>query len=429
MAEEIKILDSRNVKTRIVLIAMIILALAFGWFSIRWQLGNMLAELTSPSEPNAKEIAATAVRLAPRDPLTGWFRASAEKNVFTPEKIDESVGLFESVVRLSPNDFRWWVELGRANEQAEKPLEAERAFKRAVELAPSYTYPHWQLGNFYLRQNRSDEAFAELRKAAEKNDIYREQVYSIAWDFFDQDPARVEELSNNSPSAKTNLVRFYMVKNRPADALRIWNTLSAEERKLGPATTKLIAQGMFERRFYRSAVEFARQLEIDPDAKAEAVTNGGFEKQIVVPNETYFGWKVEKKEKMDVKTDAAQKREGERSLRVLYSGLAGADAYNITQYIAVEPSRRYRLSFWLKTENLKSAGPPTLEIFNANDNKIIAVSKAFPTGSNDWQQIVIDFTAPENCEGVGLRTARAFCGENCPIIGAFWYDDFKISRL
>ena len=45
---------------------------------------------------------------------------------------------------------------------------AEKAYRRAVEIAPDYTYPHWQIGNFYLRRNQSDEAFAELKKAAEK---------------------------------------------------------------------------------------------------------------------------------------------------------------------------------------------------------------------------------------------------------------------
>ena len=34
------------------------------------------------------------------------------------------------------------------------------------------------------------------------------------------------------------------------------------------------------------------------------------------------------------------------------------------------PNKKYRLSFWVKTENLKSAGTPDLEIVNANQVKL-----------------------------------------------------------
>lgn len=430
VAEQIKFLDSKNTIARIFLVGAIILALVFGWFSIRWQLGNMLAELTSTTESNAKEVAEVATNLAPRDPLTNWFRASIEKDVFTPEKIENAAKLYENVVRLSPNDFRWWIELGRAREQAEKYELAEESFKKAVELAPAYTFPHWQLGNFYLRRNRGDEAFAELRKAAEKNALYREQVFATAWDFYDQDISKVESLASDSLDSKTTLVKFYVQKNRAEDALRIWNTISDEDKKLNLETTKLIAQVLYEKRFYRSAIEFARQLQIDPESKAETVTNGSFEKLLAVPSETYFGWKAASSpvDKLDIKTDPTQKKEGTRSLRLLFTGFSKPDFYNLWQIVPVQPNGKYRLSFWVKTEDLKSAGAPLIEIANANDDKLITATKAFPTGSNNWQEIVLDISAPENCEGIMIRTNRTFCGDGCPIVGTIWIDDFRLSK-
>ena len=430
MAEQIKKLDSKNALVRVFLVSAIVFSLAFGWFAARWQFGNMLAELTSVSEPNAKEVADVALRFAPNDPLTNWFKASLEKDVFTVEKIENAVKLYENVVRLSPNDFRWWIELGRAREQAEKYSQAEEAFKKAVELAPAYTFPHWQLGNFYLRQNRGEEAFAELRQAAEKNALYREQVFATAWDFYDQDTAKIESLGSDSLDSKTTLVKFYVQKNRAEDALRIWNTISEEDKKTNLVTTKLIAQGMYERRFYRSAVEFARQLQIDPESKAETVTNGSFEKLLAVPGETYFGWKATSSpvDKIEIKTDPTQKKDGTRSLRMLFSGYTKSDFYNLWQIVAVQPKAKYSLSLWMKTEGLKSAGTPLFEIVNANDDIMIVASKPFPTGTNDWQEIVLDITAPENCEGISIRTNRAFCGEGCAIFGTIWIDDFKLNR-
>ena len=420
--QTVKKLDSRKLSVRIGLITAIIFALVFGWLAIRWQLGNMLGELTSPSDPNAENAARLAVSFAPDDPLANWLFANTKS-------INDSEEGLERVVRLSPNDFRWWVELGRAREQAENYEAAEKAFGKAVELAPNYTFPHWQFGNFYLRRNRAPEAFAELRKAAEKSVIYREQVFSIAWDYFDRDTAKLEQIADGSPVIKAGLVKFYAIKERPEDALRIWNTLSETEKKADAANANLIARVIYDKGFWREAVEFVRQIGIEPDAKAETIQNAGFEKPIGEARDTYFGWKVLPVEKMEVKLDSSQKREGSRSLRVSFNGYADAALYNIFQTVTVQPSARYRLSFWLRTENLKSGGAPFFEIYNAADSKIIAASAAFPAGTSDWQHLKIEFAAPQNTQAVVLRTTRAFCGNNCPIFGAFWYDDFKLERL
>ena len=74
---------------------------------------------------------------------------------------------FEVAVRLSPNDFRYWEELGRALEMTGDRAGAEKALRRAVFLAPNYYHPHWRLGNLLLRSNRYEEAFQHLFRAAE----------------------------------------------------------------------------------------------------------------------------------------------------------------------------------------------------------------------------------------------------------------------
>ena len=425
---QIEFIDSRPLPVRIGLLAMILFAVVFGWFAIRWQLGNMLAEMTVPAEPNAKDIGQIARSLAPGDPLATWLVASTEKDVFTPEKIESSLQQYEETVRLAPNDFRWWVELGRAREQSAAPESAEAAYLRAVELAPSYTYPHWQLGNFYLRQNRSEEAFSELKKAAQNNLRFRQQVYSIAWDFYEQDKARLEAIAGEFPDAKVGLAQFYASKELPEDSLRVWNTLSVEEKKQNEVISKLVAQILWDKQKFRSAVELVRETGIEPQAKAETVQNGGFEEKIEKAETTYFGWKISPVEKMTVQLDVSQEHEGRRALKVSFSGFSAPQLSSIFQVVAVMPGENYRLSFWLKTEELVSAGTPVVEILDAKESRLIAASKPFPTGTNDWQEITVDFTTPEDAEAVFVRTARAYCGDSCPIVGSFWYDDFKLER-
>jgi tetratricopeptide (TPR) repeat protein len=427
---QIAVFDARSAIVRVALIAAIIFALVFGWFSIRWQLGNMIASLTLPTAPNAKEVARLATGLSPSDPTTNWFAASVEGSNFSPESSQNALRGFQQAVRLAPFDFWWWNQLGRAYENAGDLQRAEAALVYATKLAPNYTLPHWQLGNFYVRHGRETEAFDELRKVAENNVVYREQVFSIVWDYYEKDAAKLEQIAGNSPSVRASLAKFYAAKESAENSLRVWNTLSPEEKEKHQDVAKLIAQALYDKRFYRSAVQFVRQIGVEYNAQIEEVENAGFE-SLIRDEETpvFFGWRVLRIDKIEVKTDPYEKHEGSRSLSVSFKGFAGIELNNLYQIVAVNSNQRYRLSFWLKTENLKSPGTPTLEIINSNDDKLIASSKPFPAGTNDWQHIQIEFATPANAEAVTLRTGRSYCGNGCPILGTLWLDDFKLEKI
>lgn len=428
MTEQIKIIETKNLKGRLGLIALIIAGLAFAWFSVSWQIGNMFGSLTSANDPNAPQIADFAHSLSPHDPMTNYFKASVEKGVFTPESLDKAVGDLEEAVRNAPSDYRFWVELGRIQEQTENFEKAEKAFQRAAFVAPNYSNVHWHLGNFYLRRGRETEAFNELRKAADASTVYSEQVFSIVWDYYDKDKSKVDQLAGEKGEIRAELARFYAAKALPEDSLRIWNTISEEDKQRNQSVARVITQALYEKRNYRSAVEFVRQLGLESEAQTETVQNGGFETPIADAVDSYFGWKVDKREKIEVNTDLMKKKEGSKSLRFVFNGFTGIEIKNVYQIVPIEANKKYRLSFWLKTENLKSAGTPTLDIVNANDDKIVKTSEPFPGGTQDWTQIAIEFSTPPNAEAVAVRFDRAYCGDACPIVGMFWVDDFKLEK-
>lgn len=427
---DLQIVGSSDTRHRFFLGAIAIIALVIGSVAVRRQLGDMLAELTTNGDPASVEIADLAYGMAPGDPLAMWLKATLEKQIFTPEKTDSSVRMFEDTVRLSPRDYRWWIELGRAYEQAERPEQAERAFKRAIELAPTYTFPRWQLGNFYLRQGRSDEAFVELKRVTENNETYRDQVFSLAWEYFDKDPAKIEQVVADTPEVHAALATFYAQRGRAADSLRNWNLLSDEQKDKYPLIAKAIMQGLLDRRFFPQALEFARQLDIDPDARPETVTNGSFERPLGSADNTKFGWRVSRTDaKIDVAVDAAVHHDGAKSARVTFKRYVKPDLYTLGQNIVVDPGHSYKLSFWVRTENLHSAGMPQVQIVNGNDDQLITNSPAFVSGTNDWRQIVVDFSVPQNCTGIVIFTGRGFCGQDCPLTGTMWYDEFELKRV
>lgn len=421
--KDLTTIDLRNPIGRAVIVFASILVVLFGWFSIRNQLGNLLATLTQAADPNLLEIAQIAKRLAPSDPAAYALASTAAD-------AGSAIESLETAVRLAPSDFRWRTELGRAYEQNGDLVRAEEQLLAAVRLAPSHAFARWHLGNFYLRQEQPDKAFRELKMAAENSAVYREQVFSLLWDYSGRDADLIEKIAGDRSEMKARLAYFFAARGKATEALRNWNRLSDTEKSENTAIARSIALGLFDQKHFAEALEFARQYGAEAEAVVGTVTNGGFEKAIGDNEESRFGWIILRNDpKFEAAPDPRVKKSGGRSLRLNFRGFSKPALSNVLQTVVVEPGAKYRLSFFVRTESLRSGGMPMIEILSANNDVMLARSKPFNAGTNDWQEIAIDFTVPSSTSGVTIRTIRDFCGEDCPISGILWYDDFVLGRV
>src|SRR3982751_7112170 len=100
MIENYYRLNSRSTLARLLLAAIILLAISFAWLSVKWQIGILLADLTQPSRPDANQVSKYAIALAPLHPQAWWLSAATEIDLYTPEKIADSIKMFEESVRL-----------------------------------------------------------------------------------------------------------------------------------------------------------------------------------------------------------------------------------------------------------------------------------------------------------------------------------------
>ncbi|NNE66943.1 MAG: hypothetical protein HKN33_10305, partial [Pyrinomonadaceae bacterium] len=365
-------IDSKSLGARLLLAAFLALAVLFVWFSVSWQIGNMFAGFTKPTEANAEAVADMAVSMAPGDPLAVWLKAVIAQDASASDYVG-----FEDVIRLSPNDYRWWVQMGRAFEQADKAEKAELAFNRAIEIAPNYVLPRWQAGNYYLRQGNETAALKNLKRAAELDEVYREQVFSVVWDFFEEDEEKLESLAKEQKGVYSGLAKFYAGKGKPEKSLESWNKLSKSERTQNADVAKLVAQALFDKGFFATSVRFRDELGIEKGAGVGKMHNGGFEAQIPKPDGVLFSWKIVKVEGMRVQTNGFKKRSGNRSLEVSFGSFSKPDINNVYQTIAVKGGARYRLSFWVKTEKLAGAALPQIQVINTVDSKPLGSSKAY----------------------------------------------------
>lgn len=428
-AEHLIVIPARGLGARIALLTIGVAAVLFAYYSVSWQIGSMLSELTPSTGEDSKRVAEAAIGLAPRDPRSRWLLGAALRDDFSAGGMIASSESLKEAVRLAPYNYRMWAELGRSYEQVDRPDMAEAAFRKAVSLAPEYTLPNWQLGNFYLRQGRIDESIPPLRVSAKYSDLYRGQVFAIAWSFFGGDERMVDRFAADDPDSVASLASFYAGVGRPDEALRTWNRLSDDEKVDRQMTAGALARSLFGQRRYLVASELAKQSGLDKAARVGAFTNGDFENGIREPNTNLFDWTAERTDgKVDIGTDSSVAHGGKRSLRALFRGYTKIQFFDIRQLIAVRPGSRQRIEFWVRTENLRGGSMPLFSVLSGADERTLAVSPPMPSGTNDWQKLSVEVDVPANAEGIRLVSGREPCSTECPLTGIFWVDDFQLTE-
>lgn len=430
MPDQIVHISMRGPLRRALTFLPLALALAGAWFSVRWYAGNTIADNLNPDD-RAIENARLATELAPGDPLTHWALAEIQHSKLPLDQVNQSIREYERAASLAPNDYRFWLALGRALEQSGDSQEAEKAMTRAVELAPAYAYPHWYLGNLLLRSGNDSDAFAHLRRAADADPELWGQVYNLLWEAYGKNPAELDKAIGPTSAARADFAQYLIGRQKIDDGLRIWGALTTQEKQDHRATGELLTKSLLGMKRFRQALEMWNEVAPGDRVRGRVgqLFDGGFEQKTDSATAGPFGWQVKSVQQAQAGADPATAHSGSRSLRLLFKSPAKTEV-SVGQLVIVEANTQYDFECFLKTSRLESAGTPMVEILDATDGVLLSNSAAAPAGDNDWQRVSIGFKTGAKAEAIVIFITRSSCGENsiCPIFGSVWYDDFDLKR-
>jgi tetratricopeptide (TPR) repeat protein len=431
--DQLKLIDLRKPPLRVLLVVPVALALLFSWYATRWYTGNFVAEFAPRMDEGELDAALAAVHLAPDDPWTHWIVASLKKRSLLPGEMEDAVRQYEEAVRLSPNDYRFWVDLGRAREQLGDRAGGEKALRRAVELAPAYAYPRWYLGNLLLRAGRGEEGFAELRRAAEADVKMRPQLFNVAWTLYGQNIDEIKKVVGDSAAARAEFAIYLVGRQRLDDALGLWASLKPPEKREQRAAGDALMTSLIEQKRYKTALTLLNDLSSGSNSIAIAqFVNGSFENDIDTVGSGVFNWQIKPVSQAQIAIDGSTGHSGARSLRILFRAPSTLSFDNVAQLVVVEPSTQYHFECYARAADLKSAGTPFIEIIDGMDGTtVLGASRQLAPGTYDWQPVTIDFKTPPKTEAVRVHIGRATCGADavCPIFGMVWYDDFNLKNI
>lgn len=389
------------------------------WSAARFGFARLLGKYAVAA--NSIPAADQAIALAPSDAEVHRARGRVLNKLKRPEQAWKS---FENAASLRYRDDYIWLELAATLDELGNTTAALSSFDQAVRWAPYYAHTHWQRGNLRLRAGQYSEAMEDLRAAAASKPSLLPHFIDIAWGLARGDVKATEQLVQvNEDHERLAFARFLARKGKGAESVEQVRLLATP---LSEQNRRELVLHLIEGKAFRHAFELWRT---DNSLKPPVILNGGFEEPVPITN-TVFGWSIFPKTEAGVAADQAEKLSGRQSLLIRlggeWRGLGGV----LSQRIVVEPRRRYRISFGVRTKELVTGAPPIIVVMDAVDDKRLGQSEVFPSPTSDWQKMSFEFTTGATTEAVVLDLMRieASCTP-CPIFGQFWMDDFLIEDV
>src|ERR1041384_7927152 len=347
-------------------VAVTILCIAFCLFliqaSARFGFSRMLARYALLE--NSISAADQAVQLTPSDADVHRSRTTILNRLQRPEEATQSLAI---ATTLRYRDDILWIELGNTREELGDTAGALAALDQAVRWAPYYAHTRWQRGNLLLRLNRANEAFADLRQAANANLKYLPNLIDLAWGISKGDLKTTESLINLSNETERVALIRYLAGKSFRDAFTLAH---------GSASTSFM--------------------------------NGGFEDPLVL-SEVIFGWSFAADQRNHFAVDVSEKFEGAKSLQINCDGKWNPGTPLLSQTLVVDPAKTYRISFAVQTKDLVTGGPPVITAKDATNHQLLRKSEDFPTATTAWRTLNFEFTTLAGSQAAVIRLERNHC--------------------
>ncbi len=397
------------------------LLIAASVLSAKWAFGHAVAV-----NATELEVATLGAELAPDDPHARFGLGQLLEKTLMPGDDEKALAEFEAAVDLSPRHYEFWLALARARERSGDAGGAEAAVRKAQELAPNYSRVRWALGNVLLRQGRQEEAFEEIRRAAQDGS-FANPAAAAAWQIFEGDVDEIRRAVGDSPRINASIAVLLAGDKRYREALDFWRRLpdvsqQNELKETGQALyNKLIEGGR-----YRSAVEVGNDIGLFPNQEVVVggISNGDFESALTPANANIFSWSIGAGAFPSIGLNPDQKRGGNYSLLMRF-GQGGNGFRQISQKIAVEPLQAYHLQFFYRAD-LTTAGRIRCDVSTMAG---VPLAGTVLNSKQEWAEAATTFSVPADVEGIELRITIEGCpAGGCTVAGNIWFDDFSLTR-
>jgi tetratricopeptide (TPR) repeat protein len=162
----------------------------------------------------------------------------AQQNKIDEGMVKKAIEQFEKITEKDPADADSWLMLGRLEKISQNSIEAEKAYKKALELDPNNEEAMTGLAMVYADLGNTEGATELLKKSAEKNPnprslatlagAYKQmKEYSLAAETM----KRALDQSPGNPDLERELAEDLLLSDQLDEALKIYQDLVTDDPK------------------------------------------------------------------------------------------------------------------------------------------------------------------------------------------------------
>lgn len=347
--------------------------------------------------------------------------------MFDKGDLSQALAAFDRAIALRPYDTNLFTSRGNVRAALDDKVGAEADLRKGLELAPAYAEPNLHLGRFLLKEGRRAEAFVHLSRAASLNGGLLGELLEHAYKAYPGDAQSfLNAVGPSSPAAKKETVHFLMDRGQFSAALEPSLVSGLDDLSSRAIVNELIQKGRYRYAFdlWNSSLRSA-DIVSDPE---NLVIGGDFENTADIDDT--FGWQVDhSRDQIAISTASNGGKDGSRGLQIRFLGDTRSNELVLWQVIAIEPGKRYRLTFDVIAEKLESGGLPVVVVLDAASRNVVAESRPISDSASEWQSFSMDVSSKDS-EGLILGVRRLACPSGpCPIFGQMRLDNFQMKEI
>jgi hypothetical protein len=242
--------------------------------------------------------------------------------------------------------------------------------------------------------------------------------------------------------AQSYLAEFFAAHDAMEQALEIWRRLPATDPDSYRSLVAVLMHELQSKNRFGEARDVWRKFSTGegvPEGDANnLVANGGFEQTplrekyaVVIDLSDGMDWVIRRHTEVRATRDNTAVHSSAKSLHLVFAASMASEFAQVSQVIAVKPSGAYRLSYFVKTQNI-SALPneaPFIDITDALNPALFTLRSVVRSGTADWHEQSVAFSTPDSTHGLRL-TVRApqLKVVDRTRIAELWLDDFSLNQ-
>lgn len=375
--------------------------------------------LAQSTDPTALQ---QAVRLEPSS--AEYADALGTNQFYSAQDSAAALLSFRRAVALNPYNGTMWLHLANAALAENQVATAMDAVDRALGAEPANMQVLWSAANLYLVTGDSGRSFLTFRTFLQHDPSGDWSALDVCWRAVPDTEALLRDMLPPTANAYLDFIAFLIARQKPEAAMQVWPRVLALHQPFDPRRGNAYVQYLLDRGLVAQAWNMWQQMRqaglLGKSDPANLLTNGGFENET---SNTAFSWLVIEKPNSFTSLQAEPAHSGKYSTLMVFEG-DFSGYVGVYQSVVLVPSRRYQLSLYAKTEDLRSAVPVQVAVTDAKGAVYAAVDT--PAGTSEWTNIRAEFTSGDK-PGLTMIVIR-MPGQHT-VLGKLWLDDVSLVEV